>query len=190
MSFSNVKWKKAVLRLSDDNNKNQNVCKMYTMEKEVILPLNSDLYDSCLWNTAKKIKAKTYLLEYKVENTQDSMCKKILFDLFNTTEFGDTVPITERLLFTYIDFTSSYEIILNIQILPKSYNVSEYRVETTKKNTLKFEYLTYNEEGHYYFGIIPVSDKCPEKGCLKTLTSKNLHKKGTPLVIGIVEPVL
>ncbi|KAJ8944433.1 hypothetical protein NQ318_002130 [Aromia moschata] len=205
VTFSGVKWNRAFLRLSDDNNKNQNVCKMYSVEKNTRLSPNSDLYDSCLWSTAKKLRAKTYLLEYKVENAQESMHKKILFDLPNINFFGDTVPITKRLIFSYIDFTSSYEIILNIQTLPKSYNVTRYKVEvfrerdkktllldvrllsSYRKSALKFEYLTYNEEGHYYFAISVISEKCPEDACMKTLTSKiYISRKGTPLVIGIV----
>lgn len=78
----------AYLRISDDNNKNQNVCKMYTIEKEVKLPINSDLYDSCFWNTAKKLRAKTYFLEYKAENKQEAMYKKILFDMPNTNFYS------------------------------------------------------------------------------------------------------
>lgn len=85
----------AYLRISDDNNKNQNVCKMYTVEKEVKLPLNSDLYDACFWNTAKKLKAKTYFLEYKTENNkQEAMYKKILFDMPNTNFYSKRlVPV-------------------------------------------------------------------------------------------------
>lgn len=78
----------AYLRISDDNNKNQNVCKMYTIEKEVRLPVNSDLYDSCFWNTAKKLRAKTYFLEYKAENKEEAMYRKIVFDMPNTNFYS------------------------------------------------------------------------------------------------------
>lgn len=100
------------------------------------------------------------------------------------------IPVSKRLIFSYIDFTHSYEISLKIQTLPRSYNVTHYKVEvfrekdkkiilldvrlltSFRKSILSFDYLTYNEEGYYYFAISVISDKCSEDACMKTITSK------------------
>ncbi|KAJ8933979.1 hypothetical protein NQ314_013659 [Rhamnusium bicolor] len=113
ISFSDVIWKKAYIRLSDDNNKNQNVCKMYTVEKEARIPLNGDLYDACLWNTAKKLRAKTYLLEYKAENKQDSMYKKILFDMPNSNFYDGLPDAVEKILILFKPSSDKHNDVVN-----------------------------------------------------------------------------
>lgn len=37
---------------------------------------------------------------------------------------------------------------------------------------LTFEYITYNEEGYYFFKVSVISDECPEDVCLKSVTPR------------------
>lgn len=37
---------------------------------------------------------------------------------------------------------------------------------------LTFEYITYNEEGYYFFKVSVISDECAEDVCLKSVTPK------------------
>lgn len=75
-------------------------------------------------------------------------------------------------------------------MLPRWYNVSHYKIEVfrekdkkiilldvrllpySRRSILSFDYLTYNEEGYYYFAISVISDRCSEDACMKTITSK------------------
>lgn len=102
---------------------------------------------------------------------------------------GNDTPLQNRAIFCSVDISSNYDIYLIIQPLPQWYNVFYYKVEVFKikdgsnilldvrmlktglDSELSFEYITYNDEGYYFFQISAVNDICPEDSCLKSISA-------------------
>lgn len=203
ISFHDVKWRKAYLKVSEVKKPEVSMCKIYIIANQDKLPIG-DVYDSCfpLNNYNESV---NYLLEFKGELNTDILFKHIAFTLPTLESFQPTVPLAKRAIFISEDISSNYEIVLKIQNLPSFYNVSYYKIEVFREkdcyevlldvrmvkpgtsNETSFRYITYNEEGNYFFKVSPVNDVCPEDACFKTVTSKvYIRRKYPPLVIGIV----
>ncbi|XP_072396055.1 uncharacterized protein [Diabrotica undecimpunctata] len=198
--YPTVAWKKALVKLSEYGNYQS--CKIFNVGKD------DDYMDllkyDCYWKGIEGI-GKPFLLEISSEYNSQYAHKKILFSIPDSVYFRNTVPPTKRQIFSYIDFTNANRIILKIQPLPEIYKVSHYKVEVFREKekhslmldvrllaaeqekSIDFEYITYSEEGDYYFAISVIAKSCPEDICFKTLTPKvHIVRKGRPLVIGIV----
>ncbi|XP_023019906.2 uncharacterized protein [Leptinotarsa decemlineata] len=194
-----VEWKEAEIRLSKYDVKNfcQTIRVQKTKNNAYALKYDCELKDEML--------GEPLFMEINSELDDNLTHKKILFSVPNSENFSNSVSPKRRLIFSYIDFTNSHKLLLKIQPLPKEYAVTHYKVEVFRekenkpllvdvriipaenKPALDCDYITYGQEGHYFFAVSIISKQCPEDTCLKSLTPKlHISRKGMPLAIGIV----
>ncbi|XP_060522483.1 uncharacterized protein LOC132699657 [Cylas formicarius] len=198
ISFIDVKWTEALLRLSRVGDAGESVCRKYSVD---FGNPAGEAQDSCLAID----RAGSYVLDFKADFNADTLYKKITFRTPPAASFDDRLPLAERAIFSSIDCSSNYRIVLEIQRLPRSYRVTYYKVEVFRENgdrallldvrmlpaagdeRVSFEYITYNDEGVYFFAVSAIGDACPEDACTKTESARvHVKRKYPPLVIGIV----
>ncbi|XP_066145197.1 uncharacterized protein [Euwallacea fornicatus] len=203
ISFNDIKWKRAHLRLSEEGRSETSICKVYSTGSQVHLPI-SEAFETC-FNLGHYNTSVNYVLEFKGELNTDILYKRIMFKFPAIESFANTTSLSKKSIFCNVDVSSNYEIVLKIQRLPAFYNIAYYKVEVFRdgdnsnslldvrmlksedKPELSFEYITYNEEGYYFFKVGVVSKVCPEDECFKTVSPKvYIRRKYPPLVIGIV----
>lgn len=202
--FPTLQWTKTLVKFSEYNN--PKTCNIYIVKKD------SSSLETLRYNCYLKEKSldegkllEPILIEINSETDGQLAHKKILFNIPDNIYFKNSAPLSKRNIFSYIDFTNSNKIILKIQPLDPVYEVTHYKVEVFRekekqvimldvrliaayqKSFIDFEYVTYSEEGYYYFAVSVIGKHCPEDFCFKTLTPKvHITRKGRPLVIGIV----
>ncbi|KAL1497444.1 hypothetical protein ABEB36_008418 [Hypothenemus hampei] len=205
ISLLDIAWKKASLRLRRENQpESSSICKSYSIEDVNQLPI-SQIYDTCL-NFPYYNNTVNYELILKAEFNADILYKRMIFTFPTLERSNNAVPLKKRAIFCFLDVSSSSGIFFNIQPLPSFYNVSYYKVEVYKEieftdklldvrmlnakdnvEQLSFLYLTYNDEGNYFFKVSAVNEICPEDFCLKTMSPYIfIRRKYPPIVIGIV----
>ncbi|CAG9773172.1 unnamed protein product [Ceutorhynchus assimilis] len=202
ISFLDIKWTRAHLKLYQDSKPETSICKMYSITNQARLPM-SQMDDSC-FNLNTYNTSVDYVLEFKAELKTDILYKKLIFRFPSVESYENSVALPKRSLFLTVDAPSNHGIILKIQALPFYYNVTYYKVEVfkdkddkdilldvrmlkPKSEGMTFDYITYNEEGHYFFKVSAVNDVCPEDVCLKSVSPQvYIKRKYPPLVIGIV----
>ncbi|XP_050311054.1 uncharacterized protein LOC126746760 isoform X2 [Anthonomus grandis grandis] len=201
ISFADIKWKRAYLWLSQDPNEDSSICRSYSIDN----PGQSNSFTTCFNLESSNTTESNYILDFWAELNADSFYKTLVFRLPAIETFGNQLSLPQRSIFSSIDSTSNYEIVQKIQTLPSTYNVTYYKVEVFKEkdnkeilldvrmlkpqdgDELAFEYITYNEEGYYYFKVSAISESCGEDQCLKSITPRiYIKRKYPPLVIGIV----
>uniref|UniRef100_A0AAR5PCC8 SEFIR domain-containing protein n=1 Tax=Dendroctonus ponderosae TaxID=77166 RepID=A0AAR5PCC8_DENPD len=202
--FREIKWNKAHLRLSQENEMDLSICKVYSRAHDAAQVSISEAIDSC-FNFEHYNSSVNYLLDFMAELDTDILYKNLVFNFPNVANFGNDTPLQNRAIFCSVDISSNYDIYLNIQALPLMYNVTYYKVEVFKikggsnilldvrmlkaglEPELSFEFITYNDEGYYFFQISAVNDICPEDACLKSISATiYIRRRYPPLVIGIV----
>ncbi|KAF7284151.1 hypothetical protein GWI33_022508 [Rhynchophorus ferrugineus] len=200
ITFSDVKWSKAFLKLSKLGHIQSTFCKSYTIENnELIEGIKAS--DEC-FSLANGNLSVPYEIEFRAQLNTDILYRKIIFTSPLPDDLDNSLALSKRAIFYSIDVSSNHELTLKLQPLPAIYNIQYYKVEVFKNkagfdvlldvrllqpgvNT--FQYITYNEEGYYYFKVSAINEECPEDSCKKTVSPKiYIRRKYPPLVIGIV----
>ncbi|XP_030745206.1 uncharacterized protein LOC115874247 isoform X2 [Sitophilus oryzae] len=200
VSLNEIKWNRAYLKLSELNSGAILSCKSYVVGNGQLSQI-IQASDRC-FNLTGQNSSLDYEIEFRAQLNTDVLYKKLVFKPLHPDAFDDSISLSKRPIFTSVDVSSNYEIILKIQPLPTHYNIIYYKVEVFKEKdesdllldvrllqhgTNSFEYITYNEEGYYFFKVSAISKECPEDMCMTTVSSKiYIKRKYPPLVIGIV----
>lgn len=179
LSISDINFHRLVTRYQNIDDKSKSACRHVQLYGNASQPVPKELYVSCPFTDAT-YEGSSYRLEYLVTGENYVYGKKYIFRVPQHKFIEDGVEIEMFAPFMYVDVTDSPNLVLHVQLLPPTYNVTEYKVWLIKndtKSTISAAIISTNKnsghvrhnfsapDGVYYVKVAALHPKCGKRGC-------------------------
>ncbi|XP_033321808.1 uncharacterized protein LOC117217969 isoform X2 [Megalopta genalis] len=201
LSVTEANFHGLITRYQNLLNPNQSACRQIKFYGNKTHPAPKELYVSCPFSD-ESYESSSYRLDVQLIGETYNYSKKYIFNVPQQRLIDEDVGVRNYTPFVYIDVSDEPRLLLHIQALPESFNVSEYRVwlmnndtDSVDKNASsatsnrEISYDFTDRTGVFYFKVSAIHSSCGDYGCANSTTPHIIIPSSHPIFIMIISTV-